>query len=369
MASDNDTASPARDYNSPAPSQGRGRGDPNPLKATSSTKTDDDSDRTRSVSPSGSVNAAPPLSVAPKQAAGMRINTLLNDDTPPPPAAAAAVPAIAASAPTSAPAPSKGPGRGNWGHRRKENQAAAANASGGAARSLARAQQQVSEEPDSSLFAGSRPHGFYLPLNGALVEPKRSRPLTSHQLAVERYRKERVDFIVDRGIRNSHVQAKRKRVKEGAVVRAWRRCRALPDGWDSEEEDLSESVPVREGVAARALLMMASLRPSHWEEGDWGEEASSLASGMRRVRRRTERWETGEPVVRRKHGSSQDQELDADGLPSLAPVESTEGMMDVDDQEGSSLPPGGLDYEGEDDMDEGDDDGDDYGGDEGINAA
>jgi Ino eighty subunit 1 len=360
MASDNDTASPARDFNSPAPSQGRGRSGQKPLKAASSVKTDDqyDSDRTRSASPTGSA-VAPPL--PPKQPAGMRINTILNDDAPisapagtttpavaPTPAPAPALPPVSTAIVT--PTPAKGPGRGNWGHRRKENQAATATNSISTGRSLARAQQQASEEPDSSLFAGSRPHGFYLPLNGAVVEPKRSRPLTSHQLAVERYRKERVDFIIDRGIRNSHAEAKRKRVKEGSVLRAWRRSKALPAGWDSEEEDMSESIPVREGVAARALLMMSSLRPTQWEQGDWGEEASTLASGMRRVRRRTERWETGEPVIRKKHDSLQEQELDANGMPTLAPVDSTEGMdVDEDGARGSSLPPG-MEFENEDEL-------------------
>jgi Ino eighty subunit 1 len=358
MASDNDTASPQREYNSPAPSQGLGRSGAKPFKAASSIKTDDqyDTDRTRSVSPTGSIIA---LHIPPKQAAGMRINTILNDDAPTPPPVSVAAAPIAPTPPASTlppiptPAatstPGKGPGRGNWGHRRKENQAnIAINASSG--RSLAKAQQQASEEPDSSQIAGSRPHGFYLPLNGAVVEPKRSRPLTSHQLAVERYRKERVDFIIDRGLRNSHIQAKRKRVKEGSVLRAWRRSKALPDGWDSEEEDLSESVPAREGVAARALLMMSSLRPTQWEQGDWGEEASSLASGMRRVRRRTERWETGEPVVRKKHDLMQEQELDADGLPTLAPMESTEGIDAEDDGVRESSPPLGMEYENDEEL-------------------
>jgi Ino eighty subunit 1 len=314
MASDNDTGSPAQDYNSPAPSQGLGRSLQR-SKGAGSVRTDDqyDSDRTRSASPSGSLAALP----LPKPSTGMNINTLLNNDSPTPPATAAPAASAPAQVVTPAPttAPAKGPGRGNWGHRRKENHGGAG--SSAAVRSLARAQQHASEEPDSSSFAGSRPHGFYLPLNGAVVEPKRSRPLTSHQLAVERYRKERVDFILDRGIRKSHTESKKKRVKEGALLRTWRRCNALPNGFDSEEEDLnSDSVPAREGVAARALLMMASLRPSPWEQSDWGEEAGALASGMRRVRRRTERWETGEPVVRRKY---------EDGGERLAPVESMEG--------------------------------------------
>lgn len=344
MASDNDTGSPAQEYNSPAPSQGLVRSLQR-SKGAGSVRTDDqyDSDRTRSASPTGSMAAKPTT--------GMNINTLLNNDSPTPPAAAntstgKTTVTVIQPVPAASPAPTKGPGRGNWGHRRKENQGGGSSAA--ANRSLARAQQHASEEPDSTSFANSRPHGFYLPLNGAVVEPKRSRPLTSHQLAVERYRKERVDFILDRGIRKTHAESKRKRVKEGAMLRTWRRCTALPNGFDSEEEDLnSDSVPAREGVAARALLMMASLRPSPWEQSDWGEEAGALASGMRRVRRRTERWETGEPVVRRKY---------EDGGDGLAPVESMEGVEGDYEGRGSSMPPG-MDYEGEgdDDMDEDED--------------
>ncbi|QDS72833.1 hypothetical protein FKW77_006915 [Venturia effusa] len=343
MQSDNDAGSPARDFNSPAPSQGLGRSLVHGQVQASGQGRDDqyDTDRTRSVSPSGSQNMALPT----KPAGGMRINTLLNEDAPTPPAAAvvaqahAAAP-IPASAPTSTsmpmptltpapapqpivaaatptPAPSKGPGRGNWGHRRKEKEAQAQQQSStpvvtSSGRTSIRPQHHISEEPE---FAGgssisSRPHGFYIPLNGQLVEPKRHRPLTSHQLAVEKYRRERVEFSLDQGLRKQHAVAKRKRTKESSMMRTWNRCANLPDNYDSEEERMAVlngaeglnggmSQQGREGVAADALLMMAGLRNTPWEQNDYGEEAAYLASGMRKLRRRTDRWENGGTVVKK----------------------------------------------------------------------
>ncbi|RDI87255.1 hypothetical protein Vi05172_g2972 [Venturia inaequalis] len=340
MQSDNDAGSPARDFNSPAPSQGLGRSFVQGQTQASGQSRDDqyDTDRTRSVSPSGSQTMALP----PKLAGGMRINNMLNEDTPkPPPAAVAQTPAsapiptstpmplsvpvptlvpaplpiVAAATPT--PGPSKGPGRGNWGHRRKEKEAQAQQPTSApvitsSGRISTRPQHHISEEPE---FAGSssissRPHGFYIPLNGQLVEPKRHRPLTSHQLAVEKYRKERVEFSLDQGLRKQHAIAKRKRTKESSMMRTWSRCTNLPDGYDSEEERMAVmsgaesqnggmSLQGREDVAADALLMMAGLKHSPWEQKDYGEEAAYLASGMRKVRRRTDRWENGGTVVKK----------------------------------------------------------------------
>jgi Ino eighty subunit 1 len=323
MASDHDPASPPRDYGSPAPSHiGRSiKG----IQASSVKEEGYDSDQTRSASPTGSYATLPPQ--PPKTSApAMRVNALLNDDAPTPPPAAASTPAPA----------SKGPGRGNWGHRRKENQIAAANAA---------AAQRPVEEQTPGLAA--RPHGYYIPLNGQIVEPKRSRPLTVHQQAVERYRMENVNYILDRGLRDAHVKAKRRRTKDHSdMARAWKRCRALPDMYDSEEE-VNAPVPApipgapEAMAAARALVMMASLKPCHWEINDWGEEAANLAGGIRKVRRRTERWDSGATVVRKR---------DAPELP----IQDEYDDMDVDDaMERSSLP----------DRDE-DDDEMDYDGDE-----
>ena len=205
------------------------------------------------------------------------------------------------------------------------------------------------EDPSSAVT--SRPHGYYIPLSGQVQEPKRSRPLTVHQQAVERYRMENVNYILDRGLRDAHVKAKRRRGKDNAssISRAWKRCRALPDMYDSEEGEAHHHLPhpnpatgfvnsaqAEAMAAARALVMLSSLKPCHWELNDWGEEAASLASGMRKVRRRTERWESGAQVVRKRD------------LPPGAdvPVRGYEDeMMDVDGVERSSLP----DVDGDDD--------------------
>lgn len=385
MASENDAGSPARDYNSPAPSLGLGRSVIDRTIQPAGSVRDDqyDTDRTRSVSPTGSQTTGLP----PKPAGGMRINTLLNEEAPTPPTAAmasaptpvpASTPAPAAAhvptpipapqplgaAATPTPAPSKGPGRGNWGHRRKEKEAQAQQVSApvitSSGRTSIRPQHHISEEPE---FAGgppisSRPHGFYIPLNGQLVEPKRHRPLTSHQLAVEKYRKERVDFILERGVRTQHSIAKRKRTKESSMITAWKRCKALPDGYDSEEERMTAlsnlsgaesqaghsgglSMQGREGVAVDALLMMAGFKSAPGEEQDWGEQAGYLASGMRKVRRRTERWETGGTVVRKMKredaaddGEDEGEAEDGDGdaeRSSLPPVDDEEGEEERDD--------------------------------------
>jgi Ino eighty subunit 1 len=64
----------------------------------------------------------------------------------------------------------------------------------------------------------------------------RNRPLTSHQKAVSDYRRVRINQIIDTGIRRRHITAKRQRQEEGILLRAWKRIRMLPSGWDSEDE-------------------------------------------------------------------------------------------------------------------------------------
>ncbi|KEQ71433.1 hypothetical protein M436DRAFT_51270, partial [Aureobasidium namibiae CBS 147.97] len=64
----------------------------------------------------------------------------------------------------------------------------------------------------------------------------RNRPLTSHQKAVSDYRRVRINQILDTGIRRRHIAAKRQRQEEGILLRAWKRIRMLPSGWDSEDE-------------------------------------------------------------------------------------------------------------------------------------
>lgn len=117
--------------------------------------------------------------------------------------------------------------------------------------------------------------------------PRRSRPLTAHQLAVERNRNQRVDYILSRGLCKKHHQAKKKRRQEGAFWRALQRTEKMIDPFeDSEEEEslLRDPLHFRERGFG-GLVQLES------EEDDFGEEFSTYASAFRRMGRRLNRWE------------------------------------------------------------------------------
>ncbi|KAH0423468.1 hypothetical protein KCU90_g8729, partial [Aureobasidium melanogenum] len=90
------------------------------------------------------------------------------------------------------------------------------------------------------------PDGVYLqPQRDHVPTPSyqsqtRNRPLTSHQKAVSDYRRVRINQILDTGIRRRHIAAKRQRQEEGILLRAWKRIRMLPSGWDSEDEGTAD---------------------------------------------------------------------------------------------------------------------------------
>ncbi|KAF2454870.1 hypothetical protein BDY21DRAFT_351822 [Lineolata rhizophorae] len=276
---------------SPAPSRQSGAGGRGGRSGkTAFVEYPSDTDNTRSVSPPfGSARGGTGTP------GGMRINTLLNDDTP-----------------SAAPAPTR-PGRGNWrraggrgGLKHKLDTAHSASSPGGVG------------EGSSIGFGGigvssTGPHGFYLPLNGAdpTAVHKRSRPLTTHQLAVEKYRKERVEYILDRQLRRDHEKARRRRLREGAFARSWRRLKALPDGYDSEEELLAmggvlngteDQAAMFAAHGGKGYLGFAGVGTSATELGerkDDGEEACAYTSAVRRVGRRLNRWGGGGLVARK----------------------------------------------------------------------
>lgn len=207
----------------------------------------------------------------------MRINTLLNDD-----------------APTTTPS-SKGPGRGNWSRNRKTKHDAQALADGAS----------PSANGPTSSMAG--PHGFYLPLNGTEPSHKRTRPLTQHQLAVEQYRRRRVEVILDRGIRVEWKQAAKRRRKNDTFIRAWRRCKTTADGYDTDEESTLQAIQQQDIEVGVKMPppMFAGMVPTEpaGEPNDYGEEAYTHAKMISRVLRRLDRWEGGREVVRTKDRS------------------------------------------------------------------
>ncbi|KAK5109725.1 hypothetical protein LTR62_006565 [Meristemomyces frigidus] len=157
---------------------------------------------------------------------------------------------------------------------------------------------------------------------------KRNRGVTQHQSALMTHRKHQIDYMLDQRLRLEQSRAKRARVAEGAILRAWKRIRLLPPDYDSEEEiirvrrlrdraekdddwrmmrgkEVSEALEDLETLR-RPKVLMAGLAAVGEDEdgGDRGEEARALAKTFRKVSRRLERWQDvglpGEAMVRRR---------------------------------------------------------------------
>ena len=277
-----------------------------------------DTDRTRSASPPNSVyNTAEKVATP-----NMRINTLLNDDGP-----------------ASSPAP-KGPGRGNWS--RNRHSGIGASGGGPAARSFktrldAPTASQDGQSPSTSAPTFNGPHGFYLPLNGSDPSHKRTRPLTQHQLAVEQYRRRRVDVILDRGIRIEYKAAAKRRRKGNAFMRSWIRCKGMGNGYDTDEETYTQhSTHVEDMMGAKTPpLMPAGLVPLDFggEINDHGEESYFRAKMLSRALRRLDRWEGGKGAPR-KVERSMERERDVRPVYRSEEDEDEEDMMDVDERGG-----------------------------------
>jgi Ino eighty subunit 1 len=242
----------------------------------------------------------------------MRINTLLNDDGP-----------------VSTPAP-KGPGRGNW--TRKGN----ASAKGFRSR-LEQGNSQDGQSPSGNAPTFSGPHGFYLPLNGSDPAHKRTRPLTQHQLAVEQYRRRRVEVILDRGIRVEYRAAAKRRRVQSSFLRAWIRCKGMQDGYDTDDE--SNTQPSHQpdtDVGARSHTPIpAGLIPIDFggEVDDHGEEAYYRTKMLNRTLRRMDRWEENKSVTRTKLKRHEHRENGASALDDRDDDygDEDEDMQDADD--------------------------------------
>lgn len=170
------------------------------------------------------------------------------------------------------------------------------------------------------MVEGSSPAGSG-PVDG--VAPRKPRPPTAHQLAVERHRKEQVDHILDRGVRKEHNKARKLRRKQGGVVRAMIRVRAMSGEQafcDSDEEgDIyahgeKDNSPFR----SRGPGGLCQLRT---ELDDFGEETSAYGAAIRRAVRRLNRWDArGEkgivaPIRRKRSQPPEEFEEYDDGLP------------------------------------------------------
>ncbi|GAP87667.1 putative INO80 chromatin remodeling complex Ies1 [Rosellinia necatrix] len=137
------------------------------------------------------------------------------------------------------------------------------------------------------LFDASSPAGPSTHATEGIV-PRKPRPPTAHQLAVERNRSQRVEHILDRGLRRQHHVSRKMRRQEGVLARTKRRLDAMADPFvDSDEEEASPHMSSRSSFRDRGLGGLCQLT---MEEDNFGEEPASYAAAVRRANRRLKRW-------------------------------------------------------------------------------
>ncbi|GAB0135429.1 hypothetical protein EsDP_00003767 [Epichloe bromicola] len=138
------------------------------------------------------------------------------------------------------------------------------------------------------IFEGSSParHG------SEGVGSRKPRPPTAHQLAVERNRNERVEYILDRGLRRQHHRGRRSRRQEGAVFRAYRRMQAQEDPFEDSDGDdgYIRNIGSKDKASAFREKGLGGLCLLTAEPDDYGEEVSAYAAALRRSSRRLARW-------------------------------------------------------------------------------
>jgi Ino eighty subunit 1 len=123
------------------------------------------------------------------------------------------------------------------------------------------------------------------------VVARKPRPPTAHQLAVERNRHQRVEYILDRGLRKQHHKCRKARKQAGAISRAYHRIQAQEDPFEDSDD---EEVTSRSGTVGRSALFrekgIGGLCLLTTEKDDYGEEVSAYVAALRRSTRRLGRW-------------------------------------------------------------------------------
>ncbi|KAI9670393.1 MAG: hypothetical protein M1817_004436 [Caeruleum heppii] len=164
-------------------------------------------------------------------------------------------------------------GRGKWPRDRGDRV--------GTQRLVLKTKHDSRAEGSSPAPHGSRHGGLHTDVGSG----RRARPLTAHQLAVERHRQQRVDYLLDRRRRKLFKASQKARKKDGAVWRAWMRHEAMTSPFIDSDNEIGESNgPYRDrGFGG---LMALQLEPD-----DYGEEVAAYAAAVRRMGRRLERWD------------------------------------------------------------------------------
>ncbi|KAJ6789693.1 hypothetical protein PWT90_00557 [Aphanocladium album] len=166
---------------------------------------------------------------------------------------------------------------------------------------------------------------------------RKPRPPTAHQLAVERNRSQRVEYILDKGLRKEHHKSRKIRRREGAIFRAYRRIKVGETPGDESDSDaelprnLGPHPKVFRELGIGGLCLLAG------EPDDFGEEVSSYAAALRRSNRRLDRWFEGQVtgvIAPTRKSRINGVDNDGDGEDVNGDANGDMGMDDVDMDDG-----------------------------------
>ncbi|RPA98003.1 hypothetical protein L873DRAFT_1062982 [Choiromyces venosus 120613-1] len=104
----------------------------------------------------------------------------------------------------------------------------------------------------------------------------RSRPLTSHQLAVQQNRRDRAEYLINRKLKRLDRKSRKARLQEGAISRCWRRIKHMEDPF-AKSDDEHEVHPVKPIIRSTPAVVAAP--PATTAETDDAGNAATTAAG------------------------------------------------------------------------------------------
>lgn len=129
--------------------------------------------------------------------------------------------------------------------------------------------------PLGYFVASMNESGVQLPALAPAPDPsgKRIRPPTVQQRAAVNERQRRINNLLNRNIYALQKEKRRERSHRSIVVDAWMKCAALPDGWNSEDDEDNRWGGI-DNINARDDA-----------SDDVGERSSTISRGLRRIAR------------------------------------------------------------------------------------
>jgi len=172
------------------------------------------------------------------------------------------------------------------------------------------------------------------PLSGNVVaSSKRSRLPSQHMQALERSRRERVAYVLDRSIRTTQKEATRDRRNRGAIVDAWVKIRSLPPNYDTDDDELHRQAGIDEFTHANDIEDAEDIGKIALI-GDIGAQDAVLA----RAWRRTGRQLRVSPYNRRRRHTQREEQVEVPYDADVIVIDEDEGDYDMHDEGAPDTP-------------------------------